>query len=66
MPRLAVAQTVCHVGDVARNLDTAQELVAQAGREKLHFSKPPQWREAAAPYLADRQIFSWKRSKVPR
>lgn len=32
MPRLAVAQTVCHVGDVAKNLDQAESLAAQAAR----------------------------------
>ncbi len=33
MPRLAVAQTTCHVGDAARNLDVAEALVAWAGKE---------------------------------
>ncbi|HUT33051.1 MAG TPA: carbon-nitrogen hydrolase family protein [Planctomycetota bacterium] len=34
MPRLAVAQTVCKVGDVPANLETAASLLAQAGRER--------------------------------
>lgn len=34
MPRLAVAQTVCHVGDVAGNLAEAAKLMAQAKRER--------------------------------
>jgi predicted amidohydrolase len=34
MPRLAVAQTVCRVGDVAGNLEQAAALVVQAGRER--------------------------------
>ncbi len=34
MPRLAVAQTVCQVGDVAANLDAAAGLLAQAKRER--------------------------------
>ena len=37
MPRLAVAQTVCQVGDVAANLDQAQDLVAQAHRQRADF-----------------------------
>lgn len=32
MPRLAVAQTVCQVGDVTENLDRAESLVAEAAR----------------------------------
>jgi len=32
MPRLAVAQTVCQVGDITGNLDRAESLVAQAAR----------------------------------
>ncbi len=32
MPRLAVAQTVCQVGDVTGNLDRAEALVAEAAR----------------------------------
>jgi predicted amidohydrolase len=32
MPRIAVAQTVCHVGDVASNLEQAESLVREAGR----------------------------------
>jgi predicted amidohydrolase len=27
------------------------------------FARAPQWREAAAPYLADGRVFSWKRGK---
>jgi predicted amidohydrolase len=34
MPRLAVAQTVCQVGDVKGNLDQAESLVAQAARAR--------------------------------
>ena len=34
MPRLAVAQTVCKVGDVAQNLENAAGLLAQAKRER--------------------------------
>ena len=34
MPRLAVAQTVCSIGDVAQNLENAAGLVAQAKRER--------------------------------
>jgi predicted amidohydrolase len=33
MPRLAVAQTVCKVGDVPRNLEAASALVAEAKRQ---------------------------------
>ncbi len=35
MPRLAVAQTVCQVGDVTANLEQAESLVARAGRERV-------------------------------
>jgi len=52
MPRLAVAQTVCQVGDVAANLEQGETLVAQ--------DRAPKWREAAAPYLSDRKVFSWQ------
>lgn len=34
MPRLAVAQTTCRVGDVAANLDAAAGLLARAKRER--------------------------------
>ena len=34
MPRLAVAQTCCHVGDVPRNLAAAASLIGQAKRER--------------------------------
>jgi len=34
MPRLAVAQTVCKVGDVAQNLENAAELLAEARRQR--------------------------------
>ncbi len=36
MARLAVAQTACHVGNIADNLAVAEDLVAEAGRQKAH------------------------------
>jgi predicted amidohydrolase len=59
MSRLAVAQTVCQVGDVAANLDQAQHLVAQAHRRRAELIcfpelfttgfAPERWQELAEP-----------------
>jgi predicted amidohydrolase len=50
-------------GEILAEVDTGQGVAAT----EVDFSQTPRWREVVAPYLADRDVFSWKsRERKPQ